>query len=156
MSGLLRIRDESWYQARRRIQSWDELRPFGIDLLTGEACGLAMRLLCDVTAAGRKLIEGFLSCNLRDDSNWNGGSKDDPHVASVMLTRAVFNDLAAYILVSTCQRDDTNIAAYAEGGAVEYTGTEYIPTGLLGRHYRRSAAPGTGLRNEHMASGRVA
>ena len=36
------------------IRSWDDLSAFGIVPLTGEACGLSYRLLCDVTAQGKK------------------------------------------------------------------------------------------------------
>ncbi len=145
-------------QRIRSIRSWDDLKEYGIRYLTGEACGMSMRLLCDVTSRGRGLIEGFLSAKLVDGSNWNGGSADDPHVASVMLTRAVFNDLAAYILVFTSdRRGETNVAAFKDGGALEYIpSASGLPVSMLGRHYARSTAPGTGLRNQHAMSGRVA
>jgi len=138
----------------RSITCWDDLRAYGIDLLTGEACGLAMRFLCDVTVQGRTLIEGFLSVKLVDDSNWNNG-RHEVNVASVMLPRSIFSDLAAYVLVATRERSDTSIAAFADGGAVEFTGQHRMPS-MLGRYYARSSAPGTGLRNQHMATGRVA
>jgi hypothetical protein len=43
-----------------KINCWDDLRPFGIDALTGEACGLSYHLLCDVTQKGKRTIEKAL------------------------------------------------------------------------------------------------
>lgn len=87
----------------KKIDCWQDLEPFGIDPLTGEACGYAMRLLCDVTAAGRDLIQRLLGGNveIRPGSNWNGGSANDPHVGSVLLPRGILPDLAAFALLST-------------------------------------------------------
>ena len=39
------------------VSSWDHLRPYGIDLLTGEACSLMYRLLCDLTQSGKSIVE---------------------------------------------------------------------------------------------------
>ena len=39
------------------IHSWDDLSLHGIVPLTGEACGLMYRILCDVTAPGKKTLE---------------------------------------------------------------------------------------------------
>ena len=33
----------------KSINCWNDLEPFGLIVLTGEACGLSYRLLCDVT-----------------------------------------------------------------------------------------------------------
>jgi len=44
----------------KTINCWDDLSRYGIVLLTGEACGLSYRLLCDVTAAGKRVIEKAL------------------------------------------------------------------------------------------------
>ena len=43
------------------------------------------RLLCDVTASGKKIIEKTLGCGLDLPENWNSGSKDDPHIGAIML-----------------------------------------------------------------------
>ena len=40
----------------KTIRNLSDLRPFGIDLLTGESCALSRRLLCDVTEEGKSLI----------------------------------------------------------------------------------------------------
>ena len=49
-------------QPMKTIHCWNDLSAYGIELLTGEACGLSYRLLCDVTAAGKKLIEKAGHC----------------------------------------------------------------------------------------------
>ena len=65
----------------KTVSCWDEIRPWGIDALTGEACSLGYRLLCDLTARGRATVERCLGVKIQSE-NWNGGSTDDPHVAS--------------------------------------------------------------------------
>lgn len=65
----------------KTIASWDHLRPFGINALTGEACSVMYRLLCDITEDGKRVIEKCLSCELRPPENWNSGA-----VGSIMLT----------------------------------------------------------------------
>ena len=39
------------------IHAWDDLSRYGIIPLTGEACGLMYRILCDVTRRGQKTLE---------------------------------------------------------------------------------------------------
>ena len=41
----------------KSIRSWDDLSAHGIVPLTGEACGLSYRILCDVTGRGKKIME---------------------------------------------------------------------------------------------------
>ena len=139
------------------MNSWDDLREFGIEPLTGEACGLAMRLLCDVTARGKAIIENFLGSRvaIERDSNWNGGSRDDPHVGSVMLPRSIFDDLAAFVLCHTLR--GAGVARLENGAVIAWTGAmpEYRRD-RVARYFRRSSAPGTGLRNTHAFSGRTA
>ena len=145
----------------RTVFSWDDLRQFGIDALTGEACGFGMRLLCDVTKQGKELLERFLggTVQIKPDSNWNGGSKDDPHVGSVLLPRGIFTDLAAFCLLQTGQRtvyatkDGEAREAYDEISPEKRQEEQEIYR--VQRVYRRSSAPGTGDRNEHAMSGRV-
>ena len=70
----------------KTIRCWNDLRDYGIVLLTGEACGLSYRLLCDVTAKGKRTLEKALSIQqLGLAENWNHGSDDDEHVGSIML-----------------------------------------------------------------------
>ncbi len=159
----------------RTINCWDDLRGFGIECLTGEACGLSMRLLCDVTAEGARLIERFFgdTITIKPGSNWNGGPASDPHVGSVMLPRAILGDLAAFILIATGGRDEASMAVVTMGdGSVRELTGEYLKRyqkldrdrsvdgstlfpAMIARVWRRSTDPGTGDRNEHAATGRV-
>jgi len=154
----------------RRINSWEDLSQFGIVPLTGEACGLAMRLLCDVTEEGKKLIERFLggTVEVKRGSNWNGGRDEHSHVGSVMLPRSIFGDLAAFCLLTTGKEgvvtmgdgtvrelDSEHYERYqkldADRAAVE--GSAFPQ--MLQRIWRRSTDPGTGDRNTHAMSGRT-
>jgi hypothetical protein len=84
----------------RTINSWNELRPFGIDALTGEACGLSYRLLCDVTQRGKRTIEKALGVKALDlPENWNRGGDEEPHVGSVMLAPELLAPLAIFALL---------------------------------------------------------
>jgi hypothetical protein len=146
----------------RTINSWNELRPFGIDALTGEACGLSYRLLCDVTQRGKSTIEKALGIKSLDlPENWNRGGNEEPHVGSVMLAPELLAPLA--------------IVALLEAGCVEVWRTRsgsligIEPTDAPDRIealrqvysdrdnlVRRYAYGGTaGDRNRHQMTGRV-
>ena len=84
----------------KTVSCWDHLRPYGIDALTGEACSLGYRLLCDLTARGRAIVERCLGVKIQSE-NWNGGPKDDPHVASIMITPDMIVPLAVFALLES-------------------------------------------------------
>jgi hypothetical protein len=65
----------------------DDLKDVGIDLLTGEACGLAMRVLCNLNEEGVKLWETFTRSTCDTKNAWNDGH------ASVMIPHSMFRDL---------------------------------------------------------------
>ena len=70
----------------KSIRCWDDLSAHGIIPLTGEACGLSYRILCDVTSQGKKTLEKSLGvAQLGLHENWNHGSADDPHVGSYVV-----------------------------------------------------------------------
>jgi hypothetical protein len=70
----------------KSIRCWDDLSAHGIISLTGEACGLSYRILCDVTARGKKTLEKALGvAQLGLQENWNHGNADDPHVGSSVV-----------------------------------------------------------------------
>ena len=55
------------------ISSWQDLEPYGIIPLTGEADSLSFRLLCDLTPIGESIVGRMLGGNVefRQGSNWN-------------------------------------------------------------------------------------
>jgi hypothetical protein len=74
---------------------WNELRRYGINPLTGEACPFGLRVLTDLTERGRRILLDMLGaeCTLR--ANWNSGSE-----FSMMIPRSMFQDLYVWCLIS--------------------------------------------------------
>ena len=86
----------------KTVNCWNDLERYGIELLTGEACGLSYRLLCDVTEQGRKILAKCLGIpNLNLAENWNRGRAEDPHVGSIMLTHEMLTPLAVFALLES-------------------------------------------------------
>jgi len=134
-----------------------ELERLGIDILTGEACGLSMRLLCDLSLAGADLLTEFLGGCVPQAPAWNG-----PH-KSAMLSRSVLAELltyalctrAGYAVVLRCNDNQRNgWLCFATQGHY----TDWRAEHLAWDYVRRYSAEGTasgGARNEHVFSGRV-
>jgi hypothetical protein len=144
----------------KTINCWDDLSRYGIVLLTGEACGLSYRLLCDVTAAGKRVIEKALGiAQLVLHESWNHGNADDPHVGSVMLAREVLTFLGVFALLEHGCRE----VWLTKGSSVVGIEPADLPDWLesFKRFHsndlvRRFAYAGTaGDRNQHVISGRV-
>ena len=90
----------------KSIRCWDDLSAHGIIPLTGEACGLSYRILCDVTAKGKKTLEKAMSiAQLGLHENWNHGSADDPHVGSVMLAPDLLPFIGVFALLEAGCRE---------------------------------------------------
>ena len=84
----------------KTIVRWDHLSEFGIIPLTGESCGLGYRILCDVTAKGKIILEKCLGIpDLRLPPNWNTGSEAEPHVGSIMLAPELLVPIAVFALL---------------------------------------------------------
>jgi hypothetical protein len=84
-----------------RLHDWQDLRQFGIDVLTGEACRVGTRILCDVTDDGMDVVcdlLGLPKSSAAFEPSWNGGKA----VASVMLPRSLWHDLAVWCLLRRC------------------------------------------------------
>lgn len=139
----------------KTIARWSDLEPFGVDPLTGEACSLGYRILCDLTARGRAIIERCLSTEIRSN-NWNTGSKDDPNVASVMLVPEMLQPIAVFALLESgcrevwiAERGTFGVEADDTEEQVEMMKRSQKPT-------RRFAYSGPFKdRNQHQMSGRV-
>src|ERR1700676_1402380 len=86
------------------------------DPLTGEACGLSYRILCDVTEHGRMIFAKALGIpKLTLPEPWNRGTTTDPHVGSVMLPFEMLVPLAVFALLeSGC----TEVWLVREGGVI--------------------------------------
>ena len=100
----------------KTITSFGDLAAYGIDPLTGEACGLGYRILCDVTERGRHLLsKAFGVPRLALPDSWNRGSAADPHVGSVMLAFEMLVPLAVFALLeSGC----TEVWLVRDGGVI--------------------------------------
>ena len=84
----------------KTIQCWSDLRPFGLDCLTGEACGLMYRILFDLTAQGKTIVEKCLDVKIASEP-WNCGSPDDPHKASIMLSPEMMVPIGIFALLES-------------------------------------------------------
>ena len=146
----------------RTISCFNDLMPFGIEALTGEACGLSYRLLCDVTETGRRtLVKAFGIPKLTLAEPWNRGTTTEPHVGSVLLPYEMLVPLAVFsLLESGC----TEVWIVREGGVIGIEpndSTEMIEANrhLIGERLTRNLAyrgtAGDGDRNVHVMSGRV-
>lgn len=84
----------------RTIDRLIDLRDFGFDLLTGEACQLSYRLLLDVTEEGARIfrLAYGLPSNCRLADAWNRGTDEEPSVGSVMLPRDAWKMLGLFCL----------------------------------------------------------
>lgn len=100
----------------KTIHCWNDLLPLGIDPLTGEACSFGYRILFDLTAKGKRALEKCLGAsNLNLPAPWNQGSKEDPHVACVMLTQDMLTPLAVFVLL---EHGCSEVWVYRNGGVL--------------------------------------
>jgi hypothetical protein len=84
----------------KTVACWNDLRPYGIEPLTGEACGLMWRILFDVTEKGRRVVgKCFGVPNIVLAEPWNRGTAEEPHVGSIMLTAEALLPLAVFALL---------------------------------------------------------
>lgn len=146
----------------------------GINPLTGEACALSMRILCDMNAEGAALMREYLGlpfdCAL--SPAWNSTVNGKPSVASVMIERSAFPALVHFALlrkgfryvygrddaVESSGFNDSDLSHYPDlRGYIDGT-AQRAGFDQGARVYRnpRSAAPSVGTRNVHAFSGRAA
>lgn len=141
----------------KTIACWADMRPYGFDTLTGEACGLMYRILFDVTENGRKVIDKcFGMPDPRLAESWNRGSPDDPNVGSIMLSREMLLPLAVFALLESgctrvllCERRSIGIEPSDSAEAIADVTARYKPERVL--QYSGTA----GDRNVHLFSGRI-
>jgi len=139
----------------KSIREWRDLEQLGINYLTAESCGLSMRLLCDVNQKGKETVEAFLRCSLTSE-NWNSKVNGEPAVASVMLTRGVLDELAAFAWIyqtgNPARLSDRGVICMEHTDSV--TDFERVERCYPGRWIGESNHPGNGIDNTHAMSGR--
>jgi hypothetical protein len=80
----------------KQISNWEHLKEHGIICLTGEACVFGLRVLCDVTEQGKKLLETLFSAKLALNLEWNASSEG---AGSIMLPYDTFTSIATWALL---------------------------------------------------------
>ncbi len=139
----------------KTVSVWSDLGPFGIEVLTGEACSLMYRILCDLTAVGKAVVERCLSVEIASEP-WNSGSADDPHVASILLTQEMIVPLAVFALLECGCREVWVTDRAAIGIEPDDTDDEVDRMKHIYQPGRRFAYHGPHRdRNLHQMSGRV-
>lgn len=137
----------------KTIAKWSDLETFGIIPLTGEACSLMYRILCDITTEGKRVIERCLSCELKPPENWNSGA-----IGSIMLVPEMLIPIAVFALLENGYSECWVIGDSVIG--IEATDREEETQRLLkhyqDKHPRRFAYHGQHQdRNRHQMTGRV-
>lgn len=144
----------------KKISCWNDLTPFGIEILTAEACGLTYRYLCDVTEHGRKVLSvAFGIPNFTLAEAWNRGTDAAPHVGSIMLSNCMLTPVGVFALLeSGC----TEVRLYKSGGLLgiepcdQPADIEVLNAFSKDEFVRTFSYRGTaGSRNRHVFSGRV-
>lgn len=137
----------------KTLNGWNALREFGIEPLTLEACGLAYRVLCDLTPQGKQIVERCFDVKIESEP-WNSGTEEKPHVASIMLSPEMVQALSVFALLESGYRECFLI----RGGSVvarDDEDEERFKEWLNGKVLRKFSYGGTaGSRNTHLFTGR--
>jgi hypothetical protein len=144
----------------KTIRCWEDISHYGIVPLTGKACGLSYRILCDVTAQGKRILEkAFDIAELPLRESWNSGRPEAPHVGCIMLAPDLLPFLAVFALLEVGCRE----AWLTQGNGVVGVESSDSPERVDAFKQfhreslvRRFAYAGTaGDRNQHVMSGRI-
>lgn len=165
------------------LREMKDLKPYGVNPLTGEADGVGMRVLCDLSARGVKLLAKALGLQtVTPEEPWNRATpvNDQPPVGSFLLPRDLFTTLAVFALLETgvrgafvVERGPDTTELWSMEGVYSHDERPDPKGGVLGDcyaeveeymnelrakgcHVRRYGYDGTaGDRNKHQFSGRV-
>ena len=86
----------------KTVTCFNDLQPFGIEALTGEACALWYRILFDVTEKGAAVIrKTFGIPKMTFAEAWNRGPKGNEHIGSIMLTQEALIPIAILALLES-------------------------------------------------------
>lgn len=83
---------------QKTMNRYRDLKPYGIEYLTGEACAYGQRVLCDMNEDGKKLIQDWIGVT-EFQKNWNSSVNGKPAVASIMLDAMLLPALFKFILM---------------------------------------------------------
>jgi hypothetical protein len=144
-------------KAMKRIDGIKDLEAFGIDPLTGESDTHSYRILCDVTANGKRIIERTLAVELTLSENWNAGFKNDPHIGSFLLPLEFVPSIGVFALLGDPQ---ISTVWLLKGGSVVGFGVEDVELKeALEKHYegniRHVFYPRPSDRHVHQMTGRT-
>jgi hypothetical protein len=77
-----------------------EMASYGIVPLTNEPDGLQYRMVCDLTAKGKQLVEQALGlAEIQLQPSWDYGTNDEPHIGSMLLIPEILPILGVYALL---------------------------------------------------------
>ena len=146
------------------IYTLQDLEPYGVNLLTGEADRLSFRILCDLNEDGCALVSDYLGLprDTKYADNWNSTVNGQPAIGSVMLSADTLWELARFALL-TVDKFDAVIKAngllglnYDEPHAAWHLQQASGNQHFIYRNYAKgSSAPGVGSRNTHAMTGRT-
>jgi hypothetical protein len=136
---------------------WNDLRRYGINPLTGEACPFGLRVLCDLNELGRRIVLDLLGTDyITLNRNWNSGSE-----FSIMIPRSLFTDLYVWCLISEGIDDiivsDEGVCGRTAGDSDDDWQGYYQTLQHFKKNPRRISAvagPREGTRMVHVMSGR--
>jgi hypothetical protein len=146
--------------AMKMVRSWRDLEPYGIVALTGESCGLGYRILFDLTERGQKILAKCLGLpTLLLAEPWNRGTRQEPHVGSIMLAQVMLVPIGVFALLESgcteCWQHERGELLGIEPGdtpeQIEFYRSMYAEVLVRKFAYRGTA----GDRNLHVMTGRV-
>jgi hypothetical protein len=158
----------------KTIGCLSDLKAHGIYPLTGEACGLMMRVLCDFSETGRRAIGKWLGIpEFQGAAPWNSQTGEEKHVGSILLEHDAYLSLGVFCLLEggcaevfrlcPASKDSPPVgiisdrSLYGFGPEENESRTAWLDRAVSsGWSCRRFACSGTaGDRNVHVMSGRV-
>jgi hypothetical protein len=145
----------------KTVGCWNDLQPFGVEALTGEACSLSYRILFDVTEKGRKLIgKCFGIPDMKLGEAWNRGTAEAPHVGSIMLSQEMLVPLGIFALLENGCREvyilNGTVVGLEPGDPADTLTTmcRVLKT-ECSRRFSYGGPGAVGDRNVHQMSGRI-
>ena len=147
-----------------QINGWYDLRAFGINMLTGEADRLNLRLLCDLTEQGAELLIDYfgLPSDVTLAEPANSAFEGEKTVGSIMVARGSLHQIATFAAfranaLAIVEMPGSFTIIFDAERLAQYEGlAERDRSVSILRNYGRNAnAPHFGTRNIHAMTGRA-